>query len=138
MSLFRSLSQLIREQVLPAPLQAYDFLADILFQPTDQVEFGESLFFELAELRPTFSRQKSKSRIDAVLESGRNVLAIFAHGGALFKKGLNKRRLQEPSSREGDSLPNHTLAHFELSRLEAEKNFFSAAVVPECGLSAPY
>ena len=38
------------------------------------------------------------------LRAGGNELAIFAHGGALLKRGLNQCRLQEASSLEGDSL----------------------------------
>src|ERR1700751_1455865 len=90
--------------MLPAPFQHNNLLADVLLQPADQIEISEYLFFELPESGPTFGWQNPKSRIDPVLESRRNSLVIFAHGGALQKR-LIHCRLQEASSLEGDSLP---------------------------------
>src|SRR5215472_3402194 len=75
----RPLCQVVGEKILPAPFQQNNLLADVLLQSADQIELGEYLFSELPKFGPTFGRQQAKSRIDPVLESRRNTLAVFTH-----------------------------------------------------------
>jgi hypothetical protein len=89
---------------LRAPFQQNDLLADVFPQWADQIEVSESSFSELPEFGPTFGWQEANTRVDAVLESRRNSLVIFAHGGA-FQKRVDS--LPPPGSilARGDSLP---------------------------------
>src|SRR5262245_46652281 len=64
--------------------------------------------------------------MDAVLESRRNTPAVFAHGGALIKKGCFIARLQKASSLEGDSLPQTHAGTFKPPTQRDREKLFSS------------